>query len=88
MQRLDNLMQEESLTVAAQGLRVTHGVDKRVMGIGNDVQGVGDRVNAVDDRVRGVRDRIDVVIDGAYLPLHAGRLPRARLLQIPRSSSG
>jgi len=64
LQKLDNLMQEESLTVAAQGLKATQGVDERVVGIGNDVQGVGDRVNDVDDRVRGVGDRIDVVIDG------------------------
>ncbi|KAI0287846.1 hypothetical protein BC826DRAFT_1108113 [Russula brevipes] len=51
LQRLDNLMQEESRMAAAQGLKATHGLEERVVGIRDDVQGVGDMLR-------------DVVIDG------------------------
>jgi hypothetical protein len=78
LQRLDDLMQEESRMAAAQGLKAIHGVDKGVGGIRNDVQGIGDRVSDVDDRVRGVGDKIDVVIDGARLVFTSSPCPLIR----------
>jgi hypothetical protein len=57
LDRLDRLMQEESLMAAAQGLKATGDVNNVVQGIDNKVQGV-------DDTVRDIHDKIDVVING------------------------
>ncbi|KAH9980439.1 hypothetical protein BJV74DRAFT_798133 [Russula compacta] len=55
--RLDKLTQDEVRMAAAEGLKATHGVDDKVVRVGNEVQGV-------DNRVKRVDDKIDVVIDG------------------------
>lgn len=53
LDRLDRLMQEESLMAAAQGLKATGDVDHKVQG--------------VDDTVRDIHDKMDVIIDGMNL---------------------
>jgi hypothetical protein len=63
LRRLDKLTLEESRMAAAQGLRATHGVDERVMSLG--------------DEVRVANIKLDDVFDGAHL--HFFWLPRSRL---------
>ena len=70
--RLDQLTQDEVRMAAAQGLKATHEVDKKVQAVDdkveaveNRVQGVDDKVQDVDHRVERVDDKIDVLIDSA-----------------------
>ena len=77
LKRLDRLTQEEARMAAAENLRLTHTVDKRmeavadtVVAIDNRVAGVDDRVAdvvvqvaGVDDRVVGVDERMTGVVD-------------------------
>ena len=63
LKRLDKLTQEESRMAAAEILKVTRTVDKRVEGVADMVAGVDDRVASVDDRVAGVDDRVASVND-------------------------
>ena len=64
LKRLDKLTQEESRMAAAEILKVTRAVDKRVEGVVDMVAGVDDRVAGVDDRVASVNDRVVAVDDG------------------------
>jgi len=57
LDRLDRLMQEESLMAAAQGLKATGDVNNKVQG--------------VDDTVRDIHDKIDVIIDGMQIYFHS-----------------
>jgi hypothetical protein len=66
LQRLDKLTQEEAKIASAELLRITHGVegkvmgvDKRVQDIGSDLQNVDKKVQVVDDRVQGVDGKLD-----------------------------
>lgn len=68
LKKLDKLTQEEARMAAAEILKATHIVDKRVVAIENRVSGVDDQVAgvsnqvaSVDDRVSGVNDRVKVV---------------------------
>jgi prophage DNA circulation protein len=63
LKRLDKLTQEESRMAAAEILKVTRTVDKRVEGVADMVAGVDDRVASVDDRVASVDDRVAGVDD-------------------------
>jgi hypothetical protein len=63
LKRLDKLTQEEARMAAAQNLKVTHTVDKRVEGVADTVAAVDNRVAGVDDRVAGVDDRVAGVDD-------------------------
>ena len=58
LKRLDKLTQEEARMAAAQNLKVTHTVDRRVMGVVDVVGAVENRVAGVDDRVAGVDNRV------------------------------
>ena len=51
LRRLDKLTQEEVRMATAQLLKITQGVDDKVMGI--------------DDKVKGVSDTVNLVLDGA-----------------------
>ena len=71
--RLDKLTHEEGRMAAAQGLRTaaqglsaTHGVDERVLSLGNDVHDLGDGVNVAINKM-------DAVLDGAHLLFSACR---------------
>jgi methyl-accepting chemotaxis protein len=73
LEKLDKLTQEEARMASAEQLKMTHGVDDRVRGVGSqvqdvrgDVQGVGNKVQDVEDRaqvidsnIRGVDDKLD-----------------------------
>ena len=78
LKRLDKLTQEEARVAAAENLKATHVVDKRVEGVANavvaidnKVVSVDDRVADVDDRVAGVDDRVKVV-DNKVMEVIAG----------------
>ena len=57
LKRLDRLTQEEALMAAAQILKLTHVVDKKVTGVGN--------------KLEGVDDKLDVVVQGKPLSGHS-----------------
>ena len=63
LKRLDKLTQEEARMAAAQNLKVTHTVDKRVEEVADTVAAIDYRVAGVDDRVAGVDDRVACVND-------------------------
>jgi hypothetical protein len=63
LKRLDKLTQEEARMAAAQNLKMTHTVDKRVEEVADTVAVIDYRVAGVDDRVAGVDDRV-AGIDG------------------------
>ena len=58
LKRLDKLTQEEAQMAAAENLKATHAVDKRVEGTANAVVAIDNRVAGVDNRVAGVGDRV------------------------------
>ena len=58
LKRLDKLTQKEARMAAAQNLKVTHTVDRRVVGVVDAVGAVDNRVAGVDDRVAGVDNRM------------------------------
>ena len=61
LKRLDKLTQEEARMAAAEILKVTHTVDKRVEGVADTVAAIDNRVAGVDDRVVSVDERVKVV---------------------------
>jgi len=68
VQKLDALTQEEARIASAELMKITHGMDGKVMGVddrvkrvdervqdvGGDVQDVGDKVDEIDGRVQGL----------------------------------
>ena len=58
LKRLDRLTQEEARMAAAENLRLTHAVDKKVEGVADTVIAIDNRVTGVDERVAGVDDRV------------------------------
>ena len=68
LSRLDKLTHEEARMASAHLLKITHGVDNKVMkidvgvkGVDNKVKGVDDKVTGVDARVIGVDDKVNAV---------------------------
>ena len=64
LKRLDKLTQEEARMAAAQNLKATNTVDKRVEGVTDMVVAIDNRVAGVDDRVRVVDNKVMKVIAG------------------------
>ena len=64
LKRLDKLTQEEAQMAAAQNLKATNNVDKRVEGVTDMVVAIDNRVAGVDDRVRVVDNKVMEVIAG------------------------
>ena len=58
LKRLDKLTQEEARMAAAQNLKATHTVDKRVKGVADTAVAIDNRVAGVDDRVADVKDQV------------------------------
>ncbi|KAF8487284.1 hypothetical protein DFH94DRAFT_797758 [Russula ochroleuca] len=58
LERLDKLTQEEARMASAELLKMTHGVDGKVMGADDRVKGVDDRLNGVDVKVHDVRSDV------------------------------
>ncbi|KAH8980918.1 hypothetical protein EDB86DRAFT_2977964 [Lactarius hatsudake] len=65
LRRLDKLTQDEVRMATAQLLKITHGVDDKVMKIDDDVKGVDDKVKRIDDKVNDVNHTVKLVLDGA-----------------------
>ena len=63
LNRLDQLIQEETRMAVAENLKATHIVDERVRGVANTVIGIDNKVAKVDDRIAGVDDRVAKVDD-------------------------
>ncbi|KAH9055815.1 hypothetical protein EDB83DRAFT_1088956 [Lactarius deliciosus] len=61
LQKLDRLTQDEARMATAEVLRVTHGVDDKVKGVGFQVEGVNKGVQDVDGKVEGVDVRVQGV---------------------------
>ena len=64
LKRLDKLTQEEARMAAAENLKATHAVDKRVEGVADTVEAIDNRVACVDDRVVMVDNKVTEVITG------------------------
>ena len=64
LKRLDKLTQEEARMAAAQNLKATNNVDKRVEGVADMVVAIDNSVAGVDDRVRVVDNKVMEVIAG------------------------
>ena len=64
LKRLDKLTQEEARMAAAQNLKATNTVDKRVEGVTDMVVAIDNRVAGIDDRVRVVDNKVMKVIAG------------------------
>ena len=58
LKRLDRLTQEEAQMAAAETLKLTHTVDKKVEDVAETVVAINSRVAGVDDRVAGVDERV------------------------------
>ena len=58
LKRLDRMTQEEARMAAAENLRLTHAVEKKVEGVTDTVVAIDNRVTGVDERVAGVDDRV------------------------------
>ena len=68
LSKLDKLTQEEARMASAELLKVTHGVDGKVMGVDDrvkdvqgDVQDVRSDVQDISSEVRGVDNKLDQV---------------------------
>ena len=63
LKRLDKLTLEEARMVAAENLKATRAVDKRVQGVADMAETIDNRVAGVDDRVVSVGDQVADVGD-------------------------
>ena len=63
LKKLDRLTQEEARMAAAEHLRLTHTVDKKVEAVADTVIVIDNRVAGVDDRVADVVDQVASVDD-------------------------
>ncbi|KAN0118150.1 hypothetical protein V8E52_005411 [Russula decolorans] len=61
LQRLDRLTQEEARMACAESLKVTHGVDAKVMGVDDRVRDVEGKVEDVQDDVQDVGNKVENV---------------------------
>ena len=68
LQKLDKLTQEEALMASAELLKMTRGVDSKVMGVDDNVKVVEEKVQDVrsdvqdvGNKVQGVDDKLDEV---------------------------
>jgi uncharacterized protein YoxC len=59
LERLDKLTQEEARMASAELLKMTHGVDGKVMGVDDRVKGVEGKVQDVRDDVQGVGNKVE-----------------------------
>jgi hypothetical protein len=59
LNRLDQLIQEETRMAVAENLKATHTVDERVRGVANTVIGIDNKVAKVDDNVKGIDANVD-----------------------------
>jgi hypothetical protein len=92
LERLDKLTQEEVRMALAEQLKMTHGVDGKVMGVDNRVRGVEGQVHGVRGDVQDVRvhvrdvgekvQDVDDKLDQANRPL-----PFQTLIIVPRAQT-
>ena len=63
LERLDKLTQEEARMSSAELLKMTHGVDGKVMGVDDRVKGVEGKMQVIRENVQDVRDDMQGVRD-------------------------
>ena len=61
MKRLDRLTTEEARMANAVVLKVTHGVDAKVTGVGDDVRSIDKKVQGLETQVYDVDDKVQTV---------------------------
>ena len=71
VQRLDTLTQEEARIASAELMKVTHGVDGKVMGVDDRVKRVDERIQDVSGDMQNVGDKVEE-IDGKVQGLGSG----------------
>ena len=54
MKRLDKLTNEEARMANAIVLKISHGVDEKVTGVGGDVRAIDKKVKGVDGKVQSI----------------------------------
>ena len=59
LEKLDRLTQEEARMAAAELLKITHNVDRKVEEMDNRMKGVDGKVQEVGDRVQDLDDKMD-----------------------------
>jgi hypothetical protein len=64
LERLDKLTQEEARMASSELLKMTHGVDGKVMGVDDRVKGVEGKMQDVRDDVQGVGKDISIRVQG------------------------
>jgi hypothetical protein len=64
LRRLDKLTQEEGRMAAAEVLKITRGIDDKVVGVDGRVKSVDTKVEGIDHIVRGVDHKVGSVIQG------------------------
>jgi hypothetical protein len=76
LQRLDKLTQEEARMASAELLKVTHGVDAKVIGVDDRVKGVEGKVDDVHGDVQDIGNHVQDVgnkvqnVDGRVQDVH------------------
>ena len=63
LERLDKLTQEEARMASVEQLKMTHGVDGKVMGVDDRVKGVEGKMQDVRDDVQDIRNNVQDVDD-------------------------
>ena len=58
LNKLDKLTLEEARMASAEQLKMTHGIDGKVIGVDDRVKGVGKLVQDVHDDVQDIGDRV------------------------------
>ena len=64
LERLDKLTQEEARMASAEQLRMTHGVDGKVMAVDDRVKGVEGKMQDVRDDVQDIGKDISIKVQG------------------------
>src|SRR6266404_275896 len=80
LKRLDKLTQDEVRMATAQLLKITHGVDDKVIRIDDGVKGI-------NDKVKGVSDTVNLVLNGASRTFPADSVANVYMARWKRDQS-
>jgi hypothetical protein len=70
LRRLDQLTQEEARMAAIEVLKITRGIEDKVVGVDERVQKVDTKVEVIEENVRSVEGRVGSVIKGGLFFNH------------------
>jgi archaellum component FlaC len=63
LQRLDKLTQEEARMASAELMKISHGIDDKLVGVDEGVKGIDERVQEIKGDVRNVGSKAEDVND-------------------------